>query len=446
MKAFFKTLWLIVKIAAMGALAIWIMQQQGDVAITLDQNGAPVIYEFALPVILSILVVGLLLLLSVMRLFDNAARMPGQIALKNERKKLQEGYQALTKSLVAIAAGDGHGAEKLAQQAAKKLGAPPLSLLVHAQAAQLQGDTGAASRFFHQLAADPKAGFLGLRGQLMQEMKIALTTGQVEHARRLAAEAETKEPRSPWVMQARFALEARAKNWREAEQVLVRGARFQAFTKDENKWYLAALQWMQSQEATTRDDARHLAKRAWETCPPLVPAAVHYAEILFAAGRRNSAADVIGKSWQSAPHPDLALMWMRLMPESDGDSIARVKWCDKLLLLNDRDPEAQILRARTLLDANLWGEARAALMKLKLTSSDARCYELLARLEREEKGDAAASAVWLAMAEEFNVPMWVCKIDGTRHSQFQTICPSCGSFASFRWQNPGQNLPAVIAA
>lgn len=446
MKSVLKAIWLTVKILAVGALAIWIMQQDGDVAVTVNQDGAPVVYQFALPVILSLIVISLLLLLSIMRMFDSAARLPGQMAIKSERKKLQEGYQALTKSLVAIAAGDGHGAEKLAQQAAKKLGAPPLSLLVHAQAAQLQGDNSAASRFFHQLAADPKAGFLGLRGQLMQEMKIALASGQVEHARRLAAEAETKEPRSPWVMQARFALEARAKNWREAEQVLARGMRFQAFTKDENKWYLSALQLMQAQEANTRDDARHLAKRAWETCPALVPAAIHYAEILLASGRRNSATDVISRSWQAAPHPDLAAMWMRLIPDQQADAMARLKWSDKLLLVNDRDLEAQLFRAKMLLDANLWGEARGALNKLRQASSDARTYELLARLEREEKGDSAAAASWLSAAEELSSPQWICKTDGTRHNSWQAICPSCGSFASMRWQNMARNLPTVMAA
>lgn len=446
MTSVLKAIWLVVKIALIGVVAIWVMQQQGDVAITLDQSGTPVTYELALPVILALSIVVLLLFMSVMRMFDSAARLPKEIALKNERKKLQEGYQALTKSLVAIAAGDGHTAEKLAQQAAKKLGTPPLSLLVHAQAAQLQGDNNAASRFFHQLAADPKAGFLGLRGQLMQEMKIALTSGQVEHARRLAAEAETKEPRSPWVMQARFALEARARNWREAEQVLARGMRFHAFTKDEGKWNLATLQLMQSQEAATRDEARHLAKRAFETCPALTPAAVHYADVLLAAGRRNSAVDVISKSWQAAPHPELAAMWMKLISDANSDSLARLKWCDRLMLLNDRDPEAQITRVRALLDANLWGEARAALTKLRQATSDARAYELQARLEREEKGDAAAAANWQASADDLSTPSWVCKTDGTRHPAFQAICPSCGSFGTMRWQNSAQNLPVVIAA
>jgi len=208
MKRLIKALWMMVKIILVGALAIWVMHQQGSVTVTLNQAGAPVAYDLSLPVVLSVLIVGILLLLAVTRLFDSAARLPGQMAARRERKRLQDGYYALTQSLVAIAAGDGLAAEKLAQRAAKKLDQPPLSLLIHAQAAQLKGDTGAANRFFHQLSSDPKAGFLGLRGQLMQEMKTALASGQVDHARRLAAEAEVKEPRSPWVMQARFALRA----------------------------------------------------------------------------------------------------------------------------------------------------------------------------------------------------------------------------------------------
>lgn len=446
MKRFFRALFLLVKIALVGALAVWVMQQQGQVAITIDQHGTPVAYEIPLPVILSFLIVAILVLLAITRLFDSAARIPGQISLKMERKRLEDGYHALTQSLVAIAAGDGAGAEKLAQQAAKKLGQPPLSLLIQAQSAQLQGDNSAASRFFHQLAADPKAGFLGLRGQLMQEMKIALSTGQVEHARRLAADAEQKEPRSPWVIQARFALEARARNWREAEQVLVRGMRFKAFGREDGKWNLAALLLAQSHEAATRDEARALARRAFDTSPALVPAALHYAELLNAAGRRNSAADVIGKTWGYAPHPDLVTAWQKLFNEKTDDAMERLKWLDKLLLLNDSDPESIIARAAALLDARLWGEARAALMKLKSSHPDARVYDLLAQLELAEKGDSTAANNWHRAGEGLTAPLWVCKNDGTRSASWQAICPSCGNFATARWQSGSGNMLSVIAA
>lgn len=453
MTRLFKALWLVIRICIVGALAIFILQQQGQVSVTLNQHGAPIAYDIALPVVLGFLTIAVLLLLALMRLFDSAARLPGQIALKRERRRLTEGYHALTQSLVAIAAGDGTGAQKLAGQAAKKLGQPPLSLLIHAQAAQLKGDAGAAGRFFQQLAADPKAGFLGLRGQLMQEMQIALSTGQVEHARRLAADAETKEPRSPWVMQARFALEARARNWQAAEQVLLRGVRFDAFNKDETKWYHAALLLAQSTEAATRDEARRLAKRAFETCHALVPAALRYAETLVIAGRRNSATDVIGKAWERAPHPDLAAAWMKLSPESGvknsgtpNNPLAQLKWLEKLLLLNDTDGEALLARADALLSAQLWGEARAVLTKLRQGAPDVRCYQLLARLEMEEKSDTNAAEKWRRAAESLSLPAWVCKNDGMRSDVWQPLCPNCGGFASARWTTGSSRIPALIAA
>ena len=280
----------------------------------------------------------------------------------------------------------------------------------------------------------------------MQELKSALVSGHTDHARRLAAEAEQKEPRSPWVMQARFALEARAKNWREAEQVLTRGERLHAFFKEEARWNLAALLLAQSHEATTRDEARRLAKRAFEACPALVPATIHYADTLVAAGRRNSASDVISKTWAAAPHPDLVEAWQKLFAEKTDDALARLKWLEKLLLLNDTDGEALLPRAAALLEARLWGEARATLMKLRNAAPDARCYELLAQLEMAEKGDAAAADAWRRAGENFIAPAWVCKHDGTRFAAWQPLCSSCGNFASARWGVGATNLPMVMAA
>jgi len=446
MKRLLKALWMMVKIILVGALAIWVMHQQGNVTVTLNQAGAPVAYDLSLPVVLSILIVSILLLLAITRLFDSAARLPSQMAARRERKRLQDGYYALTQSLVAIAAGDGLAAEKLAQRAAKKLDQPPLSLLIHAQAAQLKGDTGAANRFFHQLSSDPKAGFLGLRGQLMQEMKTALTSGQVDHARRLAAEAEIKEPRSPWVMQARFALEARAQNWREAEQILTSAARLHAFTREDAKWNLAALLFAQAQEATTREETRRLVRRAVETAPSFVPAAVYDAELLVVSSKRSSAADVIAKAWAAAPHPDLVAAWQKLFSEKTDEPLARLKWLEKLLLLNDTDGEALLARADALIDARLWGEARAVLLKLKNGSPDARCYELLAQLEMKEKGDAVTAENWRRAGEGLSAPAWLCKNDSTRSAAWQFLCPTCGGFATQRWASHIHHLPTVIAA
>jgi len=448
MKRFASAIWIIVKIILVSILAVWIMRQHGEVAMTLDHDGTPMVYSMDLPVILAVLVILGLLLLALARLYHSLTQLPEQIALKQERKRLAEGYQALTQSLVAIAAGDGAGAEKLAQQAAKKLNQPPLSLLVHAQAAQLQGDTAAAGRFFHQLASDPKAGFLGLRGQLMQEMKLALTSGQVDAARRLAVDAESREPRSPWVMQVRFALEARAKNWPEVEQLLARGIQSRAFNKEDGKWYQAALLLTQSQESASRPEAFQLARRAWDACPTFTPAAVRYAELLLAAGRRNTAVDIIAKTWVRLPQPDLIPAWMKLAPafsDTPNRSMANLKWLDRLLSRNESDPESLLPRAKALLDAKLWGEARSLLLHLRQTQ-DTRCYDLLARLEMEEKNDTAAANAWRGMSTGKTKAAWVCKHDNARTDTWQLLCPTCGSFASLHWRNAAQNLPALLAA
>jgi len=66
---------------------------------------------------------------------------------RRERRR-RAGYRALTRGMVAVAAGDSHEAQRCARRADALLADPPLTLLLSAQAAQLGGDETAAKRFF----------------------------------------------------------------------------------------------------------------------------------------------------------------------------------------------------------------------------------------------------------------------------------------------------------
>ena len=82
------------------------------------------------------------------------------------------GYRALTQGMVAVAAGDAEEAQKLARKADALLAEPPLTLLLSAQAAQLNGDeTARPQRYFTAMLDRAETEFLGLRGLIMQALK-----------------------------------------------------------------------------------------------------------------------------------------------------------------------------------------------------------------------------------------------------------------------------------
>src|SRR5215470_15299025 len=123
--------------------------------------------------------------------------------------------------MVAVAAGDAQEARRYAKRADLLLADPPLTLLLSAQAAQLDGDEGAAKKFFAAMLERRETEFLGLRGLLNQ----ALRAGDQGAALRLAERAAALRPDAQWVILSRFDLEVREGHWEAARQTLARAAR-----------------------------------------------------------------------------------------------------------------------------------------------------------------------------------------------------------------------------
>ncbi|HEX3412697.1 MAG TPA: heme biosynthesis HemY N-terminal domain-containing protein, partial [Stellaceae bacterium] len=123
---------------------------------------------------------------------------------RRERRR-RAGYRALTRGMVAVAAGDPQEAQRCARRADALLADPPLTLLLSAQAAQLGGDEMAAKKFFTAMLDRPEMEFLGLRGLLNQ----ALRAGDRGTALRLTERAATLRPDTSWVVESLFGLEAR---------------------------------------------------------------------------------------------------------------------------------------------------------------------------------------------------------------------------------------------
>ena len=93
---------------------------------------------------------------------------PGIFLRRRRERRRHAGYRALTQGMVAVAAGDAVEARRSAKRAEALLAEPPLTLLLSAQAAQLEGDEAAAKKFFTLMLDRPETEFLGLRGLLNQ--------------------------------------------------------------------------------------------------------------------------------------------------------------------------------------------------------------------------------------------------------------------------------------
>lgn len=378
------------------------------------------------------------------RLWLFLTRAPGRIGQALKERRSQKGYKALTKGMVAVAAGDAEEARKQVGKADGLLGEPALTLLLKAQAAQLNGDENAAEKFFTAMLEDSDMAFLGLRGLMNQ----ALKRGDDDAALELARRARELNPKSVWLSDTLFALESRAGSWAGAEGALKRLAKVKSLTAGETRRMRAITylgQSVEAQGAGDLKDALKFAAKAVNEGPGLTAAAEHYARVLLADDQPRKAKGVVEKAWALDPHPGLAALYFDACGAVDG--LKKVSAADKLIKLKPDAPAGHLAMAQAALEAQLWGEARTHLEKtMELGLATRTVMTLMARVVEEDRADKDAARAWLARAANAPAdPAWVCDVCGHVAAHWQPHCPKCHSFDSFAWTQP-PGAPDLLVA
>jgi len=195
-------------VATLAAVAVWITDEPGRVAISWG--------DWLLETSPAALAAAAAIFAALGALFFQLARWlwtgPRAIARARQLRRQRRGYLALTQGLVSAAAGDPRSARRLARRANLMLGEPPLTLLLSAQAAQLEGEDDLAKAYFEAMLAQPETEFLGLRGLLVQANK----AGDNQAALVLAERAFALRPHTPWVLTTLLELQSHAGRWPDA--------------------------------------------------------------------------------------------------------------------------------------------------------------------------------------------------------------------------------------
>jgi len=342
---------LCVAAAALGV--VWLVDRPGT--ITVEWLGYQV-ETSALVGALAIvaLVVLLILLWGLLRyLFSRPAAIT---AYARERRKRQ-GYDALSRGLLAIGVGDRALAQRYAGIAARNLPREPLTGLLKAQAAQLKGDKTAARRAFEAMLDDPETHLLGVRGLFLE----AKRSNDNAAAQALADQAVKSDPKLGWGVNALFDLQARAGDFKGALDTLAIARQNGHVEPDVAVRRRAVLLTAEAREreVSNPDKALALASEALRLAPSLVPAAVIAGRILASKGESRAASRLISRTWKLSPHPDLALVYVYAKPGEPPRE--RVKRAKHLASLAPNDIEGPIAVANAAIEAHEWHEGRDAL-------------------------------------------------------------------------------------
>jgi HemY protein len=416
--------WVLIAAIAV-ALAWWLKALTGTVAITLPgwSLQAPTAVAFIA------IVVVVLLLAWVVGLIRAIFRVPRRWRHWRTGRRRGSGDEAVTRTLVAIAASDESTARRESARARALLGDTPQTLLLAAESARLAKREEDATALYQQLARHPDAALLGLRGLFRQ----AISREAWDEASAIARRAEEVHPGGAWLREEREELALRTGNWQQALQLADPDAP------------RAALATAAAEAAVDPDEGLRRARLAWRDARDFAPAALAYAKRLRETGQESKLAKVVREAWKSEPVPDLATLALAPVAEP----AARLREAEKLTALNPDHPETRLLRARLALDAGLVGEARRYAEAARAAGfSQRRLWLLLADIEAASGEGSEASRV--AQREALRRAAtadpdsgWRCESCGTQQAAWRPDCPACRSTGRIRWSAP---KPVPVAA
>jgi HemY protein len=418
-------------IAAFGAA--WLADQPGTVLVTFGG------YEVETTVaVMAIALVGIALALALLwAAVTTLLRLPSRLTFASRARKRARGYQAVSRGMVAVGAGDAIAARRHANEAERLLGQEPLTLLLKAQAAQVSGNRAAAEAAFSRMMDNDETRVLGLRGLFVE----ARRRGDAQHATQYAAEAARLAPAASWASDAVLEARCAAHDWQGALAALDRRAASGLIDKATARRHRAVLLTADALDRPEheREAALASAQEALKLAPDLVPAAVIVGRALSQRGDLRRAAKAVETAWRAQPHPDLADVYLNLRP---GDSaLDRLARAETLLKLSSHAPEGRIAVARAAMEAREFARARAVLEPLANDRPTIRVCLLMSDLEQAEHGATGRGREWLARAARApRDPVWMA--DGVVCDHWAPVSPVTGRLDAFVWQAP----PDVLVA
>ena len=262
-----RVLFFLILFAALG----WGLSQIADMPgnVTVEANGY--VWKQSLLIMTCLLIGAAIALIGTWMVLSGIIRMPSNMSDYFKRRRQKRGLEALSTGMVAVASGDRSAASKFATQARKALPNEPLTDLLRAQSAQLQGDRATARRIFDGMTNSSETEVLGLRGLYLEAQR----EGEVEAARQFADRAVRLNPKLAWATEALFDIQCKEQDWAGALETLAVSRKHGTVEKpiaDRRRAVLLTAQ-ARAVEDEQMDTALHLATEATKLAPELVPAA-----------------------------------------------------------------------------------------------------------------------------------------------------------------------------
>ncbi|MGO4736345.1 heme biosynthesis HemY N-terminal domain-containing protein [Bosea sp. 2KB_26] len=425
-------------IACLAAGAVWLADRPGEVSVLWQ--------GYRIETSVAIAAIGVIILAFLAMLAWAAMRfvlgLPSAFSFASRARRRARGFEAVSRGMVAIGAGDPVAAGRYAVDARKFSGNEPLTLLLEAQTAQLSGDRGRAEAAFKAMLDKPETRVLGLRGLFVE----ARRRGDMAAARAFADDAVRRSPSLAWANDALLDFHTSAGDWQAARTAVERRAALRLADKADAKRQRAVLLAAEALDAKGSEPEKALAAalEATKLAPGLTPAAALAGRMLAERGDIRKAAKLLEAAWREVSHPDIAAAYLDVRPgDSAQDRLARA---ETLVKLRPADPEGVLALAGAAIHARDFAKARQALKPLLAGGASVRVCLLMAELEEAEHGSAGRVREWLSRATRApRDAAWVA--DGLVSDHWLPVSPISGRLDAFVWTVPpatlGSQAPAI---
>ena len=422
----------LVLIALAAAGAAWMADQTGDVTVTWSGYRIETtlgVFVLALGVAIVVAVLGWSVLLALWR-------TPARIRRGRHERRHARGRHAITHGLLAIGHGDAAAARLHADVARRLAGHDPLTLLLRAQSAQLDGDRVGARAAFTAMAEREDTQLLGLRGLFIEAQRADDALAAVA----VAEQALKIAPSSTWASHAVLGFRCARGDWDGALKILNNHLESGLLAKPAYRHQSGVLLTARALELekVDRDLARENVMEAVKLAPTLVPAAVLAAKFESEAHQVRRAMRLVEAAWLAQPHPDLADAYAHVrLGDSARQRLVRV---ETLAAKTPGHIEGALAIARAAIDAAEFARAREALAPF-IADPTQRVALLMAEIERTEHGDSGRARAWtLRAVRARHDPAWTA--DGYVSNRWRPVSPVTGRLDAFQWQTPLATLPS----
>ena len=389
MSRFFLFVFVLLLVALGAVLAWWAFNLPGEVTFPVGQEIVSI--RSGVAAILVLMLGGLVAL--IWWVATGLLVLPGRISKSQRTARTRKANAALAEGLLAAEGGDAKGALRLARKAMRHAEDERLKLLLEARAAEANDDWAGAERAWGLLTRLPGGQLAGLRGS---------ATAAAERGDQLTAETRTREALelrsdADWPFNSLFDIQVAKGDWDKALDTLALGEKRELLETVNLKRRRAVLHTARAlaMPQAEKTPAQKSLADAIRSAPDFPPGAYHGARFLMMDGKAKAAQGVLELGWKARPHPALAQLSRRLVPQDTRQNIAaRLK---ALIDTNPNHRESRILSAEIAMDSADWVEAIRILALLVEENPTARLCLLMERALKGY-GDAEEALRWGRMA------------------------------------------------